>query len=589
MSPALTLTLKKVIRLDINEIRDLMKKGATIYNLPLRMTYYGRVSTEKDEQLNSLANQQIFYDDFIKNNKNWIFSGGYIDEGISGITASKRDSFLRMIEDAKAKKFDVIITKEISRFARNTLDSIRYTRELLNYGVAVWFQNDNINTLEVDSELRLTIMSAIAQDEVRRLSSRIKFGHSQSIKNGVVMGNSLIYGYDKDKGKLVINKPEAEMIRLIFNLYASGEYTTPKLEKLLAEKGFRNRKGDLISRGVVNHIIINPKYKGYYCGNKVKIEDMFTKKQNFLPEEEWVMYKDEEGLTVPAIVDEATWERANEFFRMRSEAIKGRRTSIKPDNLFTGKIICSEHNVPFYLKARTIRGRQDNTWVCSHRIKNGKDSCRTYGIKESELTEMLTEIIAELSSSVEDVIGRYIQYVKKAFMNTDYSKRIGDIESEIKTTDKRKSKLLELFSEDIISKLEYKKQNNALNEKIKLLEKELSELTDKQDSAQNIVGDILKFKAELVKYASMEKPVLTPVIINRLIDRILVTVDKDETMRLQFCLKTGTQAQKTVSRSGYMFNTILPERRTKEFLRMTGMVNMPPLAVNYTYSVALAQ
>ena len=130
-----------------------------------------------------------------------------------------------MVADGENGLFDLIITKEITRFARNTLDSIQYTRRLLSAGVGVFFQNDNINTLDEDSELRLTIMSGIAQDELRKLSSRVRFGHQQAIKNSVVLGNSRIFGYQKDKGRLVIDQDEAPMVRELFERYATGEDT----------------------------------------------------------------------------------------------------------------------------------------------------------------------------------------------------------------------------------------------------------------------------------------------------------------------------------------------------------------------------
>ena len=182
--------------MDIHEIRQLLKMKS-IYDIPLSVTYYARVSSESDEQLNSLSNQIQYYEELIRKNPAWTFVDGYIDEGLSGISTKKRENFNRMIEDAKNGKFDFIITKEISRFARNTLDSIQYTRQLLNAGVGVFFQNDNINTLDEDSELRLSIMSSIAQDELRKLSSRIKFGHQQAIKQNVVLGNNRIFGYKK--------------------------------------------------------------------------------------------------------------------------------------------------------------------------------------------------------------------------------------------------------------------------------------------------------------------------------------------------------------------------------------------------------
>ena len=164
--------------MDIHSVRALLRTKS-IYDIPLRVTFYARVSSESDEQLNSLGNQITYYENLIKQNRHWTFVPGYIDEGLSGISTKKRENFNRMIEDAAEDKFDLVITKEISRFARNTLDSIQYTRQLLSHGVGVFFQNDNINTLDEDSELRLSIMSSIAQDELRKLSSRVKFGFSR--------------------------------------------------------------------------------------------------------------------------------------------------------------------------------------------------------------------------------------------------------------------------------------------------------------------------------------------------------------------------------------------------------------------------
>ena len=172
--------------MDILSIRTALRTRS-IYDLPLRVTFYARVSSDTDEQLNSLDNQIAYYETFIKKNAAWTFVPGYIDEGLSGISTKKRKHFNEMIADAKEGIFDLIITKEISRFARNTLDSLQYTRELLSFGVGVFFQNDNINTLDEDAELRLTIMSSIAQDELRKLSSRVKFGHQQAIKSNVVL------------------------------------------------------------------------------------------------------------------------------------------------------------------------------------------------------------------------------------------------------------------------------------------------------------------------------------------------------------------------------------------------------------------
>ena len=217
--------------MDIHSIRQQLRTKS-IYDIPLRVTYYARVSSESDEQLNSLGNQIGYYEDFIRKNAAWTFVPGYIDEGLSGISTKRRENFNCMIDEASEDHFDLVITKEITRFARNTLDSIQYTRQLLSCGVGVFFQNDNINTFDEDSELRLSIMSSIAQDELRKLSSRVKFGHQQAIKENVVLGNSRIFGYRKDNKRLVIDEEQAPMVRELFELYATDQYSMKQIETL---------------------------------------------------------------------------------------------------------------------------------------------------------------------------------------------------------------------------------------------------------------------------------------------------------------------------------------------------------------------
>ena len=381
--------------MDLHMIRQELKRRS-IYDLPLRVTFYARVSSESDEQLNSLGNQISYYENLIRKNAAWTFVAGYVDEGISAATTKKRDNFHRMVEDAKAGLFDLVITKEITRFARNTLDSIQYTRELLGAGVGVFFQNDNINTFDEDSELRLTIMSGIAQDELRKLSSRVKFGHQQAIKNNVVLGNSRIFGYTKDDGRLVIDEEQAAMVRRLFELYAPGEYSMKQIETLFWQEGYRNHNGKKIAHTTMSNMIANPKYKGYYVGNKVKVIDLFTKKQKFLPPEEWVMFKHETGQIVPAIVSEELWDAANAVLKKRSDDVKSRQGICNHANLLTGKLYCTCCGTAYYRRDSVDRqGNKNSKWVCSGKIKNGADSCDSFAIYEEELKPLLLEIFKE--------------------------------------------------------------------------------------------------------------------------------------------------------------------------------------------------
>lgn len=345
----------------------------TIFDLEMRVTFYARVSTTREEQENSIENQIAFFTEMIKSNKNWTYVEGYVDR-IRGEHAENRTSFMRMIEDGKAGFFDLVLTKEVSRFARNTIDSLTYTRNLLRAGVGVFFQNDNICTIDTDSELRLTIMSSIAADEVRKLSERVRWGHKRSIENGSVMGNSRIFGYDKNKCRLVINESEADMVRLIFELYSTGDYSARKVEEVLWEKGYRGRNGTRIHHNTISSIIQNPKYKGYFCGNKVTVTDYRTKEQRFLPQKDWIMYKDETGKTVPQIVSEEIWEKCNEIFAERSKAIKSRERSFKDKSVFTGKIWCSADNKPYWRTSYSnsaSKGKPVYQWICSEKRKNG--------------------------------------------------------------------------------------------------------------------------------------------------------------------------------------------------------------------------
>lgn len=524
-------------------IREALKTKS-IYDLNLRVVYYARVSTEKEEQKNSIKNQKNHFEEMILSNKKWIFSGKYIDDGISGIHAEKREEFQKMIKDAKLGKFDLIITKEISRFARNTLDSIQYTRELLRYGVCVWFQNDNINTIDEDSEFRLTIMAGVAQDEIRKLSSRVRFGHAQSIKNGVVFGNSHIYGYNKENGKLTINKEEATMIQLIFEKYASGEWTTPKLEKLLYEMGYRNYKGGKINRGVIQHIITNPKYKGWYAGGKVKIIDMFTKKQEFLPEEEWNLFKDD-GSRVPAIVSEEIWEQANKWFRHRSEAIKSHRTSFKDENLFTGKIYCANDGAKYWMKQHSIRGKEDVRWVCSYKIKNGKNSCNSFGLSEKELCTIIASAIQEAAPCINEICEKYLEIYKRVILQVKDKKHEIDILNKNITNIKIKmEKILDYNLAGAISDDEFLRRNQEYEKQLKENNKKIFELSQTSNDEDNQEKRLKNIANTIKSYSNITPNDINKMIIENLIDYILVKPISFGEANIHLYLKNGEEQSK---------------------------------------------
>ena len=301
--------------MNILKAREDIRNGKTIYNMKLNVCYYARVSTDKIEQINSINNQKKYFEDYIKGNPNWNLVNGYIDEGISGIKVKNRLSFIKMIEDAKKGKIDLILTKEISRFSRNTLDSIKYTRELLNYGVIVYFLSDNINTISEDSELRLTIMSSLAQDEIRRLSQRVKFGIKRMIKDRKLIGSNLT-GYYKKDGKYIINKHDAKMIKYLFQTYSKGNISLKQISENLYSMGYTNIKGKPYSQTTLSKMITNPRYKGFYTAHLTEVIDYKTHKKINICKEEQIIEKDN---NIPKIISEELWNRVNKLYLERKK------------------------------------------------------------------------------------------------------------------------------------------------------------------------------------------------------------------------------------------------------------------------------
>ena len=535
--------------MDIHEVRQMMRYK-TIYEIPLRVTYYARVSSESDEQLNSLGNQIAYYENLIKKNLCWTFVPGYIDEGLSGISTKKRENFNRMVEDAANDMFDLVITKEISRFARNTLDSIRYTRELLSHGVGVFFQNDNINTLDDDAELRLSIMSSIAQDELRKLSSRVKFGHQQAIKSSVVLGNSRIFGYVKDGGRLVIDEAQAEMVRELFELYATDEYSMKQIETIFWNKGYRNLNGKKIAHSTMSNMISNPKYKGYYVGNKVKVVDMFTKKQKFLPPEEWVMFKDESGQIVPAIVSEELWDKANAILKRRSEDVKARQGICNHANLLTGKLFCAACGEPYYRReSKDKQGNVNNRWVCSGKIKNGRDSCPSFAIYENELKPVLFEVFRDTRADAGAMIEEYLRMYREMNRDGTLQERLNQQTAKIDMANKKKSKLLQLTVEGNITDRDFREMTDACNKEIQEAADAIRELEETMSSADEFHRQIEHIR-EVLSHAqrAAARGIINKDFIDSYIDKILVTPEDENTARLDIKIFTGERTEKVLQR-----------------------------------------
>lgn len=454
-------------------VREELLRGKSLFDIPLRVTFYARVSTEKEEQLNSLENQISYFENFIKQNNNWTYVLPYIDEGLSGNTTSKRKNFLRMIEDSKEDIFDLIITKEVSRFSRSLSDSIKYTRKLLENNVGVYFQTNGINTYDPNSEFILNMMASLAQEEVKRLSSRIKWGHKEAMKKGKLLG-STITGYKKKNNHLIIVEEEAKVIREIFFLYVTGKYGLAKLGNVLFDRGITNSKGNPYDKDSLKRIIENPKYKGYYRAHTTEVVDYVTKRRLKIPKEDQLVYKDK---NIPIIVEEELWNRANEILQIRSSIMKKNKDSarlIQRKYCYTGRIYCSEDNLVF----RRIAGRNNNySWVCSNYVKYGRERCQSPILREDDLNNIFLIIMQKILGEEEILIKKIIDYYSNNKTNNIVNAQIKRINQEIKNIEIRKERLLDLNIDGIIGYDEFKNRNEKYNDLIKIKNNEIKKIS----------------------------------------------------------------------------------------------------------------
>lgn len=531
--------------MDIYYARRIMREQhLSIFDMELIVTYYARVSTKTEEQQNSKENQIEHFEDFISRNTKWTLVKGYVDD-VRGESAANRENFLRMVEDAKRGKFDYIFTKETSRFGRDLIDCVSYTRELMSYGVCVYFESDGINTIDPDAELKLGLMATLAQEEVRKLSERVKFGHKRSIQSNRILGNDRIFGYHYNKNGLTVNEEEARMVRKLFELYATDQYSLRQLEDIIWGMGYVGRSGTKVSHHTFANIIRNPKYKGYYCGGKVRIEDYRTKKQRFLPEEEWRMFKDESGQLVPQIVSEELWERANIILARRSSAITNHRSSLKKNSPFTGMIFCTVDGKPYWRQSNTLKSGLEYMWLCSEKRRHGTSACPSFAIYERELYQLLSDALLPKLRDISQSVNDYLECYARSGGSQEGRQEIQRLEKAIEKVERKKDRLLDLSLDDSITKAEFVKRNDALTAELEPLEEELERLRRRQEK-DPLVSDVEDLRRYFLRYLdelSGEKITLTDAIIKKLIQRIEVTPKNEREMELNIVLKTQQETR----------------------------------------------
>ncbi|MBQ6755906.1 MAG: recombinase family protein [Oscillospiraceae bacterium] len=435
----------------------------------IKVAVYCRVSTDKDDQANSFEAQQRYFKKYIDRMPEWDHYRTYADEGISGTSTIKRAQFNRMIADAREGRFGLIITKEVSRFSRNILDTISYTRELRALGVGVLFVNDGINTLEPDSELRLSIMGSIAQEESRKTSTRVKWGQTRQMERGVVFGRSLL-GYDVKGGIISVNPEGAEIVRLIFRKYGIENKSTSEISRELREAGYKTLSGgDKWSCAHIIKILNNEKYVGDLIQKKTITPDYLshTKKYNH-GEEPMITLRDHHE----PIIDRELWDEVQKELKRRNRhtlSLSGRSNSY----VFSGKIDCGECGASFVSRRKK---RSDGSfvrrWCCGGAAMRGAEACGVgRAIRDDAAAEIMGKAIASIRFDRELIIDNLTKLVSEAIQSGEESAE--KLALGVDRLMKKKASVLDSFISEIITEDEmrlmterYDGELSALREKI---------------------------------------------------------------------------------------------------------------------------
>lgn len=519
-------------------------------NRQRQIVYYGRVSTEHEAQLEALEKQMQWYEEQTKYHPNWTVVGRYIDEGITGTLAKKRPAFMQMIEDAKQRKFDLIVTREVCRFARNTVDTLVLTRELKNYGVEVYFVSDNIWTLDGDGELRLTIMATLAQEESRKISERVRAGQAVSRENGVLYGNGNIIGYDRVDGTYVINPEQAATIRTVFELYSQG-FGQKEIVNELTRRGCKDGNGNVKWSCVkISRILRNATYMGYVCYNKSKVNNFLEKKRiKNLDEDTFVLKKGD----FEPIVSEALWRRCEcirkgriQKYQMPSGEERRRGTRI-PQHLWVKKLRCRCGSGYNRFKWRVL---QDGTpiygYQCNYRTQSpaksfveknhltGQKSCDAISICEWKLDLMAKRIFEQLWGDQREAVLKACQMVESCMAAAAMQSDAGNAELQRKA-DKLEQRILNLGqmrADGELTKEQFHKLYSQATKELEALQSKMGGQSNEPESASGF--DLNKIKKGLSQMVDISTPRISEALIEEFVEVITPVKNHHYRWKLNF-------------------------------------------------------
>ena len=516
----------------------------------IRVAAYCRVSTDDDEQLGSFESQKLYYEQKIASNKDWVNAGIFADEAVTGTKTDKRSGFQDMIAHCHNGEIDMILTKSISRFARNTVDTLNYVRMLRDRNIAIFFEKENINTLDMNGELLLTIMSSLAQQEVESLSQNVKMGLQMKMKRGELIGFNGCYGYDyhtEDKS-ITVNEEEAEIVRMIYDMYLEG-YGTTTIAKRLMELGIKNKKGEVSwhTHGVMG-MIKNEKYKGDILLGKTFTTDPISKRRlaNMGEENQYYLRDHHEP-----IVSREIWDKAEKMRMKRSNnkvvETTGNRERYTRQYSFSSMCECAYCG--HKLTRRTRHSRSDYekpVWQCMNAIKNGIANCSNCkAVDEAILEGAFLDAFGLLAGNFDDVLDVVLSYVAESADSDENMRKKQQIHKDISALESKKSRMTDMLIDGTISKEVYEEKMVDFTRKLHKLSERKALLEDSICTQKDINRRMSELRDTLEKEQVLDE--FDRVVFESIIDRVIVGgYEEDGTpdpYKLTFVLKgnqTGT-------------------------------------------------
>lgn len=508
----------------------------------LRVCAYARVSTEKEEQLNSYNSQLKYYEEKIKSNSDWLYVGIYADEGITGTLDYKRDGFMKMMQDATQNKFDMIITKSISRFGRNTVDTLKYVRALKEKGIAIYFEEERINTLEISGEIMLTVLSAMAQQESENISSHVKLGLQMKLKRGELIGYK--YVYDKESKQISVNYEEAEIVRYIFERYCQGVGCTTIAKELTCMKYTTPTGKKKWHESTIRGILKNEKYKGDVLQGKTYTTDPISHRRVVNMGEGNMYYMQEHH---EPIISERMFNQVQEILQKRG-GVRGsgrRKGNFSRKYPFSSRLYCG-----FCGSLLTRRNWHSGTknsitvWHCMEFVKHGKENCpHCKAIKESIIEEAFTQSYKLLCDSNKELIQTFLNEIEEIIQEESNESSIKRLEEQKQILKEKIDKLIDLNLNGTIS-------TEILQEKKAKLQNKINKIQKDQEHLQLEIEDSMSLNRGLNKFKTLFKdneimPSFDKDVFELMIEKVIIG-EKDSKGKINprvitFILKSGNE------------------------------------------------